>query len=96
MKFNIVLVDDANKWYKLYSIYAFIAIGLAPDLYNLAIETGYLTAETAPAALSRLINTMAFIGGALRLVKQKKLELDAEEIAKANAAAAAADKAPTT
>ena len=75
---KIELVKEANKWYAMYSIWAFILLGAIPDLYNLAVQFNLLAGDDAPAFLARTINMVAFMGAALRLVKQKKLELDAE------------------
>lgn len=77
MKFE--LIDEWKKALSMYSVWAFIALGLAPEIYNLAVQFGMLTGDSAPAALSRIINTIAFAGAVLRLVKQKKLEMDSEK-----------------
>lgn len=70
-QFEIGLIDDAKKFYKLYSIWFFALLGLAPDLYNLAVSYHMLDGATAPALLSRIINVVAFVGAAARLVQQK-------------------------
>lgn len=74
---KIQLIEEARKWYAMYSIWAFVLLGAMPDIYNLAIQFNLLTGDSAPAFLARTINTIAFLGAMARLVKQKKLELDA-------------------
>jgi hypothetical protein len=83
MKFQ--LIDEWRKFYTMYSIWAFVIIGLAPDIYNLAVQFHMVSGDNAPAALARVINMIAFTGAVLRLVKQKKLELDAAKPVKADA-----------
>jgi hypothetical protein len=82
MKFQ--LVDEWRRFYTMYSIWAFAIIGLAPDIYNLAVQFNMVSGDNAPAALARVINMIAFAGAVLRLVKQKKLELEVTEPAKAD------------
>lgn len=67
------LVTGWHKFYKMYSIWFFALLGSAPDLYNLAISSGVIDAGSAPALLTRIINIIAFVGAASRLLKQKKL-----------------------
>lgn len=75
---KIELVKEANKWYAMYSIWAFVLLGALPDIYNLAVQFNLLTGDSAPAFLARAVNLIAFLGAVGRLVKQKALELDAE------------------
>lgn len=73
---KLELITNWNKAYKLYSIWFFAVLGLAPDIFNLAVQMGVIDSTSAPAILTRLINTVAFLGAVTRLVKQKQLELD--------------------
>lgn len=75
---KIELVKEANKWYAMYSIWAFVLLGALPDIYNLAVQFNLLTGDSTPAFLARTVNLIAFLGAVGRLVKQKALELDAE------------------
>lgn len=75
---KIELVDEAKKWYAMYSIWFFAILGLAPDLFNLAVENHLIESGSAPALLARMINIVAFVGAASRLVKQKVLTAEAE------------------
>ncbi len=81
MKFQ--LIDDAKQWYTLYSMWVFVLIGLAPDIYNLAVQYNLVTGDNAPAALARMINMLAFAGAVARLVKQKKLEAEVAQLTEA-------------
>ena len=90
MKFisiEVELIDDAKKFYKLYSIWFFAILGLLPDLYNLAVQDGLISGSNAPALLARAINIIAFIGAASGLVKQKVATEEADPAAAASAAA---------
>lgn len=73
MKFKLELIAEARKWYTMYSIWFFAALGCLPDLFNLAIQNGLITSASAPVLLTRVINLVAFVGAASRLVKQKAL-----------------------
>ncbi len=75
---KIELVDEWRKWYAMYSIWAFILLGALPDVYNLAIQFNVISGDNAPAILARTVNMVAFLGALGRMMKQKKLELDAE------------------
>lgn len=70
-QFELAMVEDAKKFYKMYSIWFFALLGLTPDLYNLAISNGLIQADHAPAMLARIVNVIAFVGAASRLVQQK-------------------------
>lgn len=86
MKFK--LIDEWKSALTMYSMWFFAAVGIAPDLYNLAIQYGLLTGDAAPAKLAYIINVIAFTGAASRLIKQQKLELEVEKIKKAQEEAA--------
>jgi hypothetical protein len=77
---KLQFVDEAKRFWTLYSIWAFAIVGIAPDLYNLAIQYNLLSGEAAPAKLAYIINVIAFAGAASRLVKQKKLEADVAKL----------------
>lgn len=74
---QIQLIEEWKKAYKFYSIWFFVIIGALPELFNLAVQSGLVDSEAAPQALSRLISLIAFAGAASRMIRQKKLELEA-------------------
>jgi hypothetical protein len=73
MKFQ--LIEGYQKFYAMWSMWAFAIVGAAPDLYNLAVQYNLLEGDSAPAQLARIINTIAFLGAASRMIKQNKLAL---------------------
>lgn len=75
MKIEIEAIDDIKKWYKLYSVWFFALIVAAPELYNLAISLGWFSATQVPAGFSRLVQTIAALGGVFRVIKQKQTTL---------------------
>lgn len=75
---KLELVDGWKKFYAMTSIWAFAIIGLAPDIYNLAVEFHIVDSGTAPAFLARLINVLAFAGAVSRLVRQQVVTAAAE------------------
>lgn len=76
---NIRPVDNWKKFYKMYSFWFFVLVGAAPDLYALATSMGVLQGQDVPEALTRIINTLAFMGAASRLVQQKSVQVRAEQ-----------------
>ena len=70
--FKIKLIDNWNKCYKIWSVWFFILIGIAPDLYNSISSMGWL--EQAPPVFVWVIRILASIGLASRLIKQQKLQ----------------------
>lgn len=68
------LIDGWRAWWKMYSIWFFAALGMLPEIYNLAISSGFITAEEAPKFISRIISGVAFFGAVSRLLKQKTVE----------------------
>lgn len=80
-KLGLRLIVGWRRFYAMYSMWAFAAVGTAPDLYNLAVSTGMLDGQSAPVMLTRLINTIAFIGAASKLIEQKKLAAERDKAA---------------
>lgn len=78
-KLGFQLIAEWRKFYSMYSIWFYAALGTAPDLYNLAVSTGMLDGASAPVILTRIINTIAFVGAASRLIQQKQLTLAREK-----------------
>lgn len=63
-------INNIKKCYKLWSVWFFIIIAIAPDLYNAISTMGWL--DEAPIALKWFIRTLAVMGLASRLIKQKE------------------------
>lgn len=90
-KIGLELVTEWRKFYTMYSVWFFAIVGAAPDLYNLALQSGLLTGASAPPQLAHLIALISFFGAASRLVKQKRLDTlrqsasDAQDAASAEA-----------
>ena len=68
MKIN--LINDYKFFYKKFSVWFFIIIGVAPDFYNIVMSTGLL--DKAPELLIWIIRTLSMAGLFSRLIKQKK------------------------
>ena len=90
-KVGLELVTEWRKFYTMYSVWFFAIVGAAPDLYNLALQSGLLTGASAPPQLAHIIAIVSFVGAASRLVKQKRLDTlrqsasDAQDAASAEA-----------
>lgn len=85
-KLDDYLIEGWRKAYAMYSTWFFIIIAALPDLYNQAIASGLLEADTVPKAFARIINLIAFAGLTTRMLKQKRV--DAAIQAQADRAAA--------
>ena len=72
---KLELIANWKKAYAMYSMWAFALLGLAPQLFDLAVQFNLLDSETTPALLAKLINIVAFVGAASRIVQQKTVEL---------------------
>jgi hypothetical protein len=70
-KVGLELVEDWHKLWKKYSFLVFVVMGAIPDLYNLAISTGFLTSASAPPLLDQFVKGVAFFGGATTMIKLK-------------------------
>ena len=75
---EVKLITGWQKWYMLYSIWFMALLAMLPDIYNMAITMGVLNETTVPPLLSYSMKVVALCGMAARLIKQKKLEYDAE------------------
>lgn len=65
-----VLVSDWRNAWKFLSLWFFFILGMSPDLFQLAVDFGLLKGEDVPAAFAKLVNYVAFIGAATRLIDQ--------------------------
>lgn len=73
-KVGLELVSEWRKFYTMYSVWFFAIVGAAPDLYNLALQSGLLTGASAPPLLARIVAIISFVGAASRLIKQKSID----------------------
>lgn len=64
-------VDNWKNFYKMLSMWFFLAVAAAPELYSLAIVMDILQGDSTPEALNRIIKLIAFAGAASRLIQQK-------------------------
>lgn len=74
---KVELIDEWQKFYKLYSVWAYVIISVSPDIYNVLVEYGYLQSQNTPSAFSEIVKILCVAGIIVRLIKQKKQELDA-------------------
>jgi hypothetical protein len=81
MKFE--LITDWKQAYSFYSMWAFALLGMAPEIFNLAVQYGMVESTAAPALLATVIKTVAFVGALTRMVKQKQVEIEAAAPVKA-------------
>lgn len=71
-RIGLELVEDAHQGYKFASMWFFVALMAAPDLYNLAVSNNLITAAVTPPVITHAINLLAFMGAASRLIQSKK------------------------
>ena len=93
---KLTFVDEVRLWYRMYSVWFFAILGLLPDLYNLAVQSHLFEGDAAPVVLARIMNVIAFLGAASRLVQQKVLAEEKEKkvaVRESQLAADAADPA---
>lgn len=93
---KLTFVDEVRLWYRMYSVWLFAILGLLPDLYNLAVQSHLFEGDAAPVVLARIMNVIAFLGAASRLVQQKVLAEEKEKkvaVRESQLAADAADPA---
>lgn len=69
--FNKYLVDDWKRAWKWFSMWAFIIVAFSPEIYELAVKFGIVSAGHLPAVFERLVQWVGFFGAVSRLVDQK-------------------------
>lgn len=82
MKFwKLELVEEWQHAWKLYSMWIFALIAVAPQLYDLAVQYHIVVAGAVPDLFGRIINIIGFVGAASRIVKQQKIAAKLEKAA---------------
>jgi hypothetical protein len=76
---QLQLIPEWKQFYKMYSVWFFVLIGCAPELFDLAIQYKIIEEAATPALLGKAVSTLAFLGAASRLLKQKALEAQQAE-----------------
>lgn len=66
------LVDEWRQAWKWLSVWAFVLLGVAPDLHMAIVSMGWLDDSQTPPALKWFIRGLAVAGIALRLIRQQK------------------------
>lgn len=66
------LVADWRKCWKFLSVWAFLLVGIAPDLHTAVVSMGWLDDPATPKGLTWGLRGLAVAGIAFRLVRQAK------------------------
>lgn len=72
MKLKLKLIDNWKKFYKMWSVWVFIIISIAPELHNGLASMGWL--EQSNQTFLWVVRILAGVGIFSRLIKQKTLE----------------------
>lgn len=67
----MTFIEDIKQSWKLYSVWAYAAIGAFPDVYNGIASMGW--ADEIPATAKWLLRGLAGLGVFLRVMKQRSL-----------------------
>lgn len=73
---HFTFIDEAKKFYKLASVWFIIALGSAPDIFNLAVSYHIVDATKVSPKLSFVLNVISFVGVLVRIMRMKKSEED--------------------
>jgi hypothetical protein len=66
---RIGLIEDAGKFYKLASFWAFVLIGAMPDIYNGIASLGWI--DQVPPRFSWILRGLAAGGIAVRVLRRR-------------------------
>jgi hypothetical protein len=69
VSFEFELIDEIKHFYKITSLYFIVLLGCSGDLYNLAITSGLITAQTTPPILMKALHWIAFTTAVIRMMK---------------------------
>jgi len=78
-KIKDFFITEWNKFYKLYSVWFFAIIAILPEIHALALEYSIMNGDAIDGNLNNAIKTLAFLGAASRLIKQKVEERKADK-----------------
>lgn len=75
-----VLVDNWRSALRFYSLWFYAAIGLLPEIADLAVQFGVVASDSVavPEFFANLLRWIAFAGALSRLIKQVKPALPAD------------------
>lgn len=68
-----VCIPEWRKFWKVGTFYVFLAIGALPDLWNMMVNGGVISAEDIPKDFSWLVKGMAIVGTLVRFWNQQYL-----------------------
>ena len=66
-----VCIPEWRKFWKVGTFYVFLAIGALPDLWNMMVYGGVISAEDIPKDFSWLVKGMAIVGTLVRFWNQQ-------------------------
>lgn len=66
-----VCIPEWRKFWKVGTFYVFLAIGALPDLWNMMVNGGVISAEDIPKDFSWLVKGMAIVGTLVRFWNQQ-------------------------
>ena len=69
-----ILIGDWKSAWKLASMWVFLLIAISPELFQIAVQSGFLESGEVPELFARLINLMGLIGMLSRVIKQRATE----------------------
>lgn len=71
---KLTFAEDAKRVWKLYSVWAFAAVGAFPDVYNGIASMGW--ADEIPSTAKWILRGLAGLGIFFRVLKQQKAPVD--------------------
>lgn len=71
---DMILIGNWKGAWKLASMWVFLLIAISPELFGIAVQSGFLESDEIPALFARLINLLGLIGMISRVVKQRATE----------------------
>lgn len=78
-KFKVELVAEWRHFYRMYSIWAMVIMGMLPDIYNELVASGIFEGTEVDHIFARIAKLVALIGVLSRLIKQAKIQAAALE-----------------
>jgi len=69
MNIRELFVADVSKWWKMWSVWIFGAVGVLPDAYNSIAAMGWL--DELPTPAKWILRGLAATGIVFRLMRQK-------------------------